>query len=102
MQSTNKRFGSIPHWAEERLSKMTTHELEDLSLRLLDAGSLEELLQQAHRAALLYGQFHPSRQRGRLVIEEYDLPRLRKRQVRRECAIVDGELLQNLPVIRVG
>jgi hypothetical protein len=40
-----KRFGPIPNWAEERLGKLTTRELEDRSLLLLDAGSLEELLQ---------------------------------------------------------
>jgi hypothetical protein len=41
-----KRFGPIPDWADERLGKLTTRELEDRSLLLLDAGSLEELLQQ--------------------------------------------------------
>ena len=45
-------FGPIPSWAEERLGKLTTRELEDLSLLLLDAGSLEELLE--WRAAPLY------------------------------------------------
>lgn len=35
----------IRHWAEERLGKLTTGELEELSLQLLDAGSLDELLQ---------------------------------------------------------
>jgi hypothetical protein len=39
-----KRFGAIPAWAEERLASRTTAELEDLSVRVLDAQSLEELL----------------------------------------------------------
>lgn len=40
-----KRFGPIPNWAEDQLGKLTTRELEDLSFRLLDVGSLEDLLQ---------------------------------------------------------
>jgi hypothetical protein len=40
-----KRFGALPAWAEERLTGRTTGELEELSLRVLDAESLEELLQ---------------------------------------------------------
>src|SRR5882724_1648232 len=39
-----KRFGVIPSWAEERLVGRSTAELEDLSVRLLDALSIEELL----------------------------------------------------------
>jgi Domain of unknown function (DUF4351) len=39
-----KRFGSVPSWAEERLAARTTPELEELSVRILDAKSLEELL----------------------------------------------------------
>jgi predicted transposase YdaD len=39
-----KRFGPIPGWAEERLSKSSAAELEELGLRLLDAPSLDELL----------------------------------------------------------
>jgi predicted transposase YdaD len=39
----NKRFGALPAWAEERLTKLTTTELEDLSLRLFDAKSIDEL-----------------------------------------------------------
>jgi hypothetical protein len=39
-----KRFGAIPSWAEERLSSHTAAELEALSVRLLDANSLEDLL----------------------------------------------------------
>ena len=39
-----KRFGAMPGWAEERLATRTTSELEELSVRLLDAQSLEDLL----------------------------------------------------------
>jgi hypothetical protein len=39
-----KRFGSIPTWAEERLAGLSPRQLEDLSVRVLDAKSLEELL----------------------------------------------------------
>jgi uncharacterized protein DUF4351 len=39
-----KRFGIMPRWAEERLAGRTTTELEELSERLLDAQSIEELL----------------------------------------------------------
>jgi hypothetical protein len=39
-----KRFGPMPAWAEERLAARSTTELEDLSERLLDAQSIEDLL----------------------------------------------------------
>jgi hypothetical protein len=39
-----KRFGAIPAWADERLSSHSAAELEALSVRLLDANSLEDLL----------------------------------------------------------
>jgi hypothetical protein len=39
-----KKFGPIPAWADERLSKATVPEIEDLAVRLLDAASLDELL----------------------------------------------------------
>jgi hypothetical protein len=39
-----KRFGAIPGWAQERLAGRTTDELEELSVRVLDAQSLEDLL----------------------------------------------------------
>jgi len=39
-----KRFGPIPKRVEQRLARKSTAELEDLSVRLLDAKSLEELL----------------------------------------------------------
>ncbi len=40
-----KRFGSLPAWAEEQLARRSALELEDLGVRVLDATSLEELLQ---------------------------------------------------------
>jgi hypothetical protein len=39
-----KRFGSLPAWAEEKLIKKSSAELEEPSLRVLDANSLAELL----------------------------------------------------------
>jgi hypothetical protein len=39
-----KRFGALPDWAREKLAAMPASELEDLSERVLDAGSVEELL----------------------------------------------------------
>jgi hypothetical protein len=39
-----KRFGAIPGWAEERLASQSSTELEELSVRVLDAGSIEDLL----------------------------------------------------------
>jgi len=39
-----KRFGAIPSWAEQRLAGRATVELEDLSVRVLDAQSIEDLL----------------------------------------------------------
>jgi len=40
------RFGPLPPWAEERLAKRSPAELEDLSVAILSAGTLEELLKQ--------------------------------------------------------
>jgi hypothetical protein len=40
-----KRFGPIPDWAEERLTSRSATELEDLSVRVLDAQSIEDLLE---------------------------------------------------------
>ena len=39
-----KRFSAIPSWAEERLAIKSVPELEELSVRVLDVQSLEELL----------------------------------------------------------
>jgi hypothetical protein len=39
-----KRFGSLPNWAEERLAECSAKEIEELSVRVLDAKSIESLL----------------------------------------------------------
>jgi Domain of unknown function (DUF4351) len=39
-----KRFGAIPSWAEERLTGRSAADLEELSVRALDAQSIEDLL----------------------------------------------------------
>jgi predicted transposase YdaD len=39
-----KRFGALPGWASEKLAPLPAPELEDLSERVLDAKSVEELL----------------------------------------------------------
>jgi hypothetical protein len=39
-----KRFGALPTWADERLAQLSLAELDDLSLRVLDAASLDDLL----------------------------------------------------------
>jgi hypothetical protein len=39
-----KRFGPLPDWAEKRLAARSASELEELSVRVLDAETLEELL----------------------------------------------------------
>jgi predicted transposase YdaD len=38
-----KRFGTPPAWVDQRLAKLSTAELEDLSLRLFDAQSFDQL-----------------------------------------------------------
>ena len=38
-----KRFGDPPSWVDERLAKLSHTELEDFSLRLFDARTLDEL-----------------------------------------------------------
>ena len=40
-----KRFGTLPHWVDERLADETSDELEQLGLRLLDAQSLGDLME---------------------------------------------------------
>ena len=39
-----ERFGPIPNWASERLAKSPAADLEDLSIRVLSARSLDDLL----------------------------------------------------------
>ena len=38
-----KRFGPLPPSAEERLTRLSVTELEDLSLRVLDAKAMDDL-----------------------------------------------------------
>jgi uncharacterized protein DUF4351 len=44
LRQMEKRFGTLPSWANTRLAALTTPELQDLSLRLLDVQTLDELL----------------------------------------------------------
>jgi hypothetical protein len=39
-----KRFGAMPNWAAEKLAGLSTADLEDLSVSVLDARKLEDLL----------------------------------------------------------
>ncbi len=39
-----KRFGAIPSWAEERLARQSPADLEELSVCVLDGGSIEDLM----------------------------------------------------------
>jgi hypothetical protein len=39
-----KRFGSLPSWAEQRLTSASIEQLEQLATRVLEAANLEELL----------------------------------------------------------
>jgi hypothetical protein len=39
-----KRFGPMPAWASDKLAALSVSELEDLSERVLEAKSVEELL----------------------------------------------------------
>ena len=39
-----RRFGPIPEWAQQRVAALSASDLEQMSLRLLDAVSLNELL----------------------------------------------------------
>lgn len=41
-----KRFGPVPNWAEARLAALSGSELDEVAVRLLDVGSLEELFSQ--------------------------------------------------------
>ena len=38
-----KRFSPLPVWLDERLTQLSTAELEDLSVRLFDAENIDEL-----------------------------------------------------------
>ena len=39
-----KRFGPMPAWAEQSLAARSKEELEELSVRILDAPTIEDLL----------------------------------------------------------
>ena len=39
-----RRFGPIPEWAHERLAARSAAELEEMSVRILDVSSVEDLL----------------------------------------------------------
>ena len=43
LRQIEKRFGPLPSWVESRLVSLSSPELEDAALRLLDAASLEEV-----------------------------------------------------------
>jgi hypothetical protein len=49
LRQIEKRFGTIPKPAQERLSELSIKELEVVGLRLLDATSLEDMLGEAPR-----------------------------------------------------
>jgi Domain of unknown function (DUF4351) len=44
LRQIEKRFGPLPAWVQTRLDDMQIDEIESAALRLLDAGTLEELL----------------------------------------------------------
>lgn len=43
-RQVDKRFGAVPSWVDERLVRLAPAELEELSVRLLEVDTLEELL----------------------------------------------------------
>ena len=43
IRQMEKRFGSVPEWALQRLEAMSYRDVEETGLRLLDAGSLEDI-----------------------------------------------------------
>src|ERR1039458_9702834 len=53
-------------------------------------------------ALLFDGEFRPPRQRGRPVVQKHDAARLGERQIGRQRAVVDDELLQDLAIVRVA
>ncbi|MDQ1471272.1 MAG: hypothetical protein QOJ99_2752 [Bryobacterales bacterium] len=44
LRQIEKRFGTVPSWALQRIEVLSAPDLEDLALRLLDPCTLEELL----------------------------------------------------------
>ena len=43
LAQANKRFGTLPDWATERIDSLGAPELKRIGLRLLDVNSLEDL-----------------------------------------------------------
>jgi hypothetical protein len=43
LRQMEKRFGTVPDWARQRIDSLTEHALENLALRILDASTLEDL-----------------------------------------------------------
>ena len=44
MRQIEKRFGAVPAWVRQRLEAMSTADVEEVAIRLLDARDLEELV----------------------------------------------------------
>ena len=44
LRQLERRFGVLPDWARDRIAAADTAALEDFGLRVLDAGSLEDVL----------------------------------------------------------
>jgi len=44
LRQLERRFGALPGWARERIASADTVALEEWGLRVLDAGSLDEVL----------------------------------------------------------
>jgi len=44
LRQIGRRFGPVPDWAKQRVEALSASQLEQVELRLLDAGSLEDLL----------------------------------------------------------
>ncbi len=44
LRQLERRFGVLPDWARDRVTAADTATIEEWGLRLLDAGSLEEVL----------------------------------------------------------
>jgi len=44
LRQIERRFGSVPAWARERIESLGSPELEELGLRVIEANSLEDLL----------------------------------------------------------
>jgi hypothetical protein len=45
LRMLSQRFGPVPDWAKDRIEALSTPDLESIAVRLLDARSLEDVLQ---------------------------------------------------------